>query len=260
MDAINLRQQIYDAGLPLLQGRVVTDLVIGLSLLAVELDHRDVAVSYVLRDSLAGGCSIFSYAQSCVGMSAVEAARWFVTGGDDVQRAIGGAVLNAASQSLPLKDSGSKDRPFDLSLNPGDQIGMVGNIHPVAAMLKKMGCSLTIFDKGQCPHGNPAGTLHPMEEQPKLLPRCDVVFLSGTTMINGSAAGLFDLCTNARDIVLMGASTPMLPGGYENTPVTVLAGSWWDSSAKGSIFRLISQAAGIPALGSWMMKKNVRIR
>ncbi len=37
MDAKNLRQQIYDAGLPLLQGRVVTDLVIGLSLLAVEL-------------------------------------------------------------------------------------------------------------------------------------------------------------------------------------------------------------------------------
>ena len=259
MDAKQLRQQIYDASVPFLQGQVITDLVIGLSLLAVELNHRDVAVSYVLRESLHGGCSIFSYAQNAVGMPAQEAARWFVEGGDDVQRAIGGAVINAAAGLLPLTDSGSREKPFDLDLKPGDTVGMVGNIHPVAMQLKSMGCKLIIFDKGQCPHGNPAGDLHPMEDQDSLLPQCDTVFLSGTTMINGTAAHLFDLCKNARDVVLMGTSTPMVPEGYRNTPVSILAGSRWKNEHKDTIFRLISQAAGIKALTPYMQKKNVRI-
>ena len=259
MDAQTLRQQIYSAALPLLRGRVVTDLTIGISLLALELDHRDIGVSYVLRENLRGGCSVFSYAQGAVGMSAEDAAAWFVTGGDDIQRAIGGAVINAASQSLPLQDSGSPEKPFDLTLHPGTTVGMVGNIHPVAMMLRKLGCELIIFDKGQCAHGNPAAQIHPMEAQQALLPTCEIVFLSGTTMINGTAAGLLELCSGARDIVLMGTSTPMIPEGYQGTPVSVLAGSWWKNEHKDRIFRLISQAAGIQALGSEMIKKNVRI-
>ena len=226
MDVQVLRQQIYDAALPKLRGRKVTDLVIGLSLLAVELDHKDMAVGYVLRESLHGGCSIFSYAQEAVGMDAAEAALWFVTGGDDVQRAIGGAVINAASGALQMEDT-QDGRPFGLDLAPGTRVGMVGNIHPVAMALKKMGCELVIFDKGKCPHGDPAADLHPMEEQKDLLPTCHVVFLSGTTAINGSLAPLLDLCTKARDIVLMGSSTPMVPGGYAGTPVSILAGSGW---------------------------------
>lgn len=259
MDMQTLRQQIYQAALPLLRGRTVTDLTVGLSLLAVELDGRDVAVSYVLRENLRGGCSVFSYAQQTVGMSAQDAAAWFVTGGDDLQRAIGGAVINAASQFLALNDSGSREKPFDLDLGPGIRVGMVGNIHPVAMQLKKLGCSLVIFDKGTCAHGNPAADIHPMEQQQELLPTCDIVFLSGTTMINGTAAPLFDLCAGAKDLVLMGTSTPMIPDGYRDTPVSILAGSWWKKEDKQTLFRLISQAAGIQALGSSMLKKTVRI-
>ena len=257
MEAMTLRQQIYDAALPLLRGRKVTDLVIGLSLLAVELDGKDMAVGYVLREGLHGGCSIFSYAQDTVGMDAQEVGRWFVSGGDDVQRAIGGAVINAASRSEALQDT-DNGKPFGLDLTPGTRVGMVGNIHPVAMALKKMGCELVIFDKGQCPHGNPASDLHPMEEQPTLLPTCDVVFMSGTTSINGSLASLLDMCSGAKDTVLMGSSTPMIPEGYAGTPVSILAGSAWDPKDKDPVFTLISRAAGIKALGKYMIKKNVR--
>ena len=257
MDDQELRRQIYEASLPLLQGRVVTDLVIGISLLAVELNHRDVAVSYVLREELKGGCSIFSYAQDTVGMSAVDAGLWFAEGRDAVQKAIGGAVINAASGLLPMVDC--REHPFGAEILPTDTIGMVGNIHPVAAALRNQGCRVLIFDKGQCPHGAPAGDLHPMEEQPLLLPNCDVVFLSGTTMLNGSAADLFSLCSQAREVILMGSSTPMIPSGYQGTPVTVLAGSHWKSENKATIFRLISQAAGIKALGPYIIKRSVRI-
>ena len=260
MDVQKFRQQIYDSARPLLQGRTVSDLVIGLSLLEVELDGKYYAVSYVLRDGLAGGCSVFSYATKAVGMSAEEAGAWFVNGKDDVQRAIGGAVLNAASRLLGLVDTGSRERPFDVDISPSDTVGMVGNIRPVAMQLKKLGCRMIIFDRGKCSRGNAAEDIYPMEQQAELLPECDIVFLSGTTAVNGTAPALLDMCSSARDIVMLGSSTPMIPGGYAGTGVSVLAGSWWPQEARDEVFTLISRAAGIQTLKQYMIKKNVRIK
>ena len=258
MSEHTVNERIYEAALPLLRGRTVTDLVIGISMLAVELDGRDIAVSYVLRDNLKGGCSIFGYASEAVGMPAEEVGRWLVTGGDDIQRSIGGAVLTAASRGLDLRDSQERG-PFDVALRPGDTVGMVGNIHPVAMMLGKMGANLMIFDKGKCAHGNSAENIYPMERQAELLPKCDIVFLSGTTTVNGTIDGLLDMCSGARDIVLVGASVPMIPQGYRDSGVTVLAGSWWDYSDKEEIFRRITRAAGMQGLKEFSVKKNVRI-
>ena len=257
---MSLSENIYRAAFPLLEGRTVTDLVVGISLMAVELDHKDIAVGYVLRDDLAGGCSIFPYACKAVGMPAAEAARWFVEGGDDVQRAIGGTVINAASRALPLTDSGSREKPFDLELCPGERVGMVGMIRPVAMQLNKRGCDMVVFDKGKCAHGNPADHIYPMERQAELLPTCSAVFLSGTTTVNRTIEPLMNMCSKDADVVLVGSSVPMIPEGYTGTPVSILAGSWWDHKDKAEIFRLISQAAGMAVLGQYMIKKNVRIK
>ena len=225
----------------------------------MELDGKDIALAYVMRENLAGGCSIFSYASEAVGKSAEEIGGWFVSGGDDVQRAIGCAVLTAASTALDLKDSGGKGRPFDVELKAGDRVGMIGNIRPVAKQLKALGCEMIVFDKGKCANGNISENIYPMERQAELLPTCDVVFLSGTTTVNGTAAGLCGMCSVARDIVMVGASTPMIPEGFRGTGVSILAGSWWPHEHKDDIFRMISQAAGMQALSKFMIKKNVRI-
>lgn len=260
MDANELREHIYRAAQPLLAGRTVTDLVVGISLLAVELDGKDLGVGYVLRDDLGGGCSIFPYAAGAVGMSAEEVGRWFVTGGDDVQRAIGGAVINAASTALTLIDRDSEEHPFDLTLSPTDTIGMVGMVRPAVMRLRHFGCKWYIFDKGKCAHGNASEDIYPMERQAELLPKCDVLFLSGTTTINGTTPALLEMAPNARDVVLVGSSVPMIPEGFAGTNVSVLAGSQWRHKDKADIFRLISQAAGMMTLGKYMVKKNVRIR
>ena len=260
MDEAALREQVFAAALPLLEGHKVTDLVVGLSLTAVEVDGEKLAVSYVLREGLQGGCSIFPYASKAVGMSAVDVGRWFVTGTDDLQRALGATVLTAVSQYEDLKDSGGRNQPFGLSISPSDTVGMVGNIRPVIRQLKPIGCKMIVFDKGKCANGNPVENISPMEDQPRLLPQCDIVFLSGTTMINGTAADLFPLCSKAREVVLLGSSVPMVAKGYSGTPVSVLAGSWWREEDKEILFRNISLAAGMQTLGKYMIKKSVRIR
>ncbi len=117
-----------------------------------------------------------------------------------------------------------------------------------------------IFDKGITLSGGEATMkIHPMEDQEKLLPECDVVIISGTTMINQTLEELLDWCQNAREIVLVGSSTPMYPEAFKDTGVTVLAGSWWDIRQKTSLFKKISLSGGISHVSSAMMKKAVKV-
>ncbi len=98
-----------------------------------------------------------------------------------------------------------------------------------------------------------------MEKQPELLPSCDVVLLSGTTTINGTIDSLLEFCSGAREIVMVGPSTPMYPPGWQGSGITVLAGSCWRRDRKEEIFKLISLAAGIRQLQQHMQKKAVRV-
>ena len=68
-----LMNDIQKQAMPYLKGRAIQDLVVGVSLIAVQLDDGSIGVSYVLRESLPGGCSVFPYAREAVGMSAEEA-------------------------------------------------------------------------------------------------------------------------------------------------------------------------------------------
>ena len=67
-----LIEKVFQAAEPILKDRVVTDAVLGLSLTGIELDGTDIGLSYVLRERLPAGCSIFGFAQHIIGQSLVE--------------------------------------------------------------------------------------------------------------------------------------------------------------------------------------------
>jgi len=254
-----LIESVLHAAEAYLQGKTVRDLVVGISLLAVELEDGQVGVSYVLREDLKAGCSIFPFGRQVIGRPAAEIAGWARSGRDDLQRGIGMAVLTAASRSQALPDCQTTERPFGVRVQPDDVVGMIGYIAPVAKQLGPRAKELYVFDRGISLSGGARGQVVPMEEQPRLLPQCDVVVLSGTTMINGSIDGLLELCAGAREIVMIGASTPMFPAAFLGTNVTVLAGSWWKAEHKADIFRGISLACGISELGAFAIKKTVPV-
>ena len=58
-----LQEKILEAARPYLEGRAVTDLVLGIALIGAQLDGENVGVSYMLRDSLPSGCGSFSFAR-----------------------------------------------------------------------------------------------------------------------------------------------------------------------------------------------------
>lgn len=250
-----LIDKVMDAARPYMKGRFVKDLVIGISLIAAELDDGSIGVSYVLRQELPGGCSVFPYAREAIGAPAEQIGQWAANGREDLQRAIGNAVLNAASVRQELPDCQTKEQPFGLELAGGETVGMIGMIGPAVMMLKPYNCKLYIFDKGK--EGQEG--IFPAERQEELLPQCDIVFLSGTTTINNTIDPLLNWCAPGCRVVMIGSSTPMYPEAFKDTQVDILAGSWWDSSRKEEIFRLISLGSGIDAIRQAMIKKNVKV-
>jgi uncharacterized protein (DUF4213/DUF364 family) len=51
----------------------------------------------------------------------------------------------------------------------------------------------------------------PEEEMQQLLPRCDVMAISGTTLINHTFDKVMNLCKKDAFKLMLGASTPMTP-------------------------------------------------
>ena len=254
-----IMKRVLKAAQPYLEGRTVRDLVIGISLIAAELDNGNIGVSYVLREGLPAGCSVFPFGREVIGREAADIAAWAVTGGDNVQRGIGFAVLGAASRSQELEDAERPGYPFGTEVRETDTVGMIGYIKPVAEMFNQRARQVYIFDQGISMCGGERSAVLPMEEQPRLLLTCDVVLFSGTSLINGTAEDLIKMSPQAREIIMIGSSTPMFPSAFAGTGITVLAGSWWKSSGKAELFKMISLASGISELKEYAIKMAVKV-
>lgn len=86
----------------------------------------------------------------------------------------------------------------------GKAIGVIGHF-PFIPELKKVARKLWVFEK-RLQEGDLAE-----EEMQHLLPRCDVVAISGTTLINHTFENVLESCRKDAFKVMLGASTPMTP-------------------------------------------------
>lgn len=258
METKGVKQSILEAAAPYLRERRLKDLVIGISLIACELDDGNMGVSYVLRNGLPPECGAFGFARELIGKSALEVADLFINGDDNVQRSVGDCVLIAASRQLDGIEDDDKDAFFGIEPDLGDTVGMIGLIDPVAKALKSRVGELIVFDEGISEFYG-TENVFPMCRQEELLPKCDKVIITGSSTINGSIEGLLSMCKNAKEIVMVGTSTPMFAEGWKGTGVTALAGSWWKSECKEEIFREISLGGGIKHVKKYAQQKIVRL-
>ena len=104
---------------------------------------------------------------------------------------------------------------------------------------------MIIFDRGK-PEG-----VYPEERQEELLPQCDLIVITSSTLLNGTFSRVISYCRQAREVVLTGATTPLYPEAFHGTGVTVLAGSRWFPQYKKEIFTRISQGNAAPDYAVW---------
>lgn len=241
----NILSRAYEEAAPYLEGRTVQDLRIGLSIVGLELDNGELGSSYVLREELSGCLDgIFSDNLGLLGMDALEIGRWATEKTHILKRAMGIAALNAGARTyLEEKNLLGNLDVFSL-IRPDDRIGMVGYLGPVVKQVRKMGLTLHAFDKGHA--GQPG--VEPLDQMTEMLPKCPVVFLSGTTLINNSIEELLEICANAREIILIGSTTLPYLEAYRDTRVSVIAGTLWKTDLAEDFKKIVSLAGGIPTL------------
>lgn len=242
-----------------LRGKKIKDVRIGLGLMAVELDDGSIGVTYVLRDDIGDCCTAFSRGGNLIGTPATRVARWAVEGKDVLSVAMGMAVMNSAADFGRLERidaRGEADAVFSVGVRPSETVGVIGHIGPVIAGLKGRVKKIYVFERGE---DVPPG-IRPESDEPKLLPKCKVVFISSTSLINDTLESrVLGHCTGARDIVMVGTSTPLYPDAFAGSGVTVLAGTRWLPAHGKEILEGVSQGAGIRELIEYGEKISVRV-
>ncbi|HHU31533.1 MAG TPA: DUF364 domain-containing protein [Clostridia bacterium] len=251
-------ERIYDMALPRLKGRTVKEVRIGLELMAVELDNGLIGVTYVLRKEIVHACAALPQAGKLIGMPAELLAQGVLRGNNVIVVALGLAVLNAVAPFDELKQSNNSrgpDAAFAVEIQSTDTVGIVGHIGPLIANLKGKVQRLLIFERDDGLNGQ----VYPESAEPELLPECQVIFISSTTLINKTLENVLKYCSKARDIVMVGSSTPLYPTAFCETGVTVLSGTKWLSSNREAILNGISQCASMKQLIKYGQKYSVKV-
>ncbi|MBW1808713.1 MAG: DUF364 domain-containing protein [Deltaproteobacteria bacterium] len=229
----------------------VLEVRIGLGYTAVRLTDNRLGVAFTFHKEALGGCSVFHGLRPLSGRKACELVA-LLDSTDPIEAGVGLACVNALVNQ-PTKEFLEGDILDQLLLKPQDQVGMVGYFGPLVEPLRKRVGSLTVFERIK----EPNGFLRPVDEANELLPECQVALITATSIINHSIDDLLKVCRNCREVAILGASAPLLPKVFEDTPVSFLSGVVVTNPAK--ILQIVSEGGGMRFFKPHINKVNLNL-
>ncbi len=136
---------------------------------------------------------------------------------DVAEAAVGVAAINAIT---PVDESRCVElnaHQFIRERGKGKTVGIIGHFPFVEALANETG-KLHVFEK------HPREGDHPESDIPRFLPECDVIGITGTTLINHTLDGILALCKPGAVKILLGPSTVMNPVLFDRG-IDILAGT-----------------------------------
>jgi hypothetical protein len=215
--------------------------IIGLAYTCVALSDGSCGLAATLNEK--SDCQAFHRAATLVGSPALDLARGLLST-DPLLSALGLATVNATlvtrlpSQQLPSQSVAPLDA---LVVSKNDVVGLVGYIGPLIRPLRERAEKLLVFERN--PTKRLPGVLPDWATELEL-PRCDVVFISGTAFINKTIDHLLELSTGR--VAVAGPSTPMWPELLHLKGVVGLFGAKVRSPE--AALRTIAEGGGTKAL------------
>ncbi len=91
-----------------------------------------------------------------------------------------------------------------------------------------------------------------------MLPECDVIIISSTTLINKTIDSLLDLSKDARETIILGATTPFLPHVFIKRGVTMLSGI--EVTDKNRMLQIVSEGGGMRDFKGSIKKMSVLLK
>jgi uncharacterized protein (DUF4213/DUF364 family) len=243
-----LIDEVCDWLLPRVGSHRVADLRVGLGYTAVQLDDGRCGLAYTFREEVREGCCAIKEAGALTGRPAAELAEW-AKSADAISAAVGLATLNAIIE--PPAGAFEADLMETLPVGPDDIVGMVGYFTRLVDPLRSRAGALYVFER----RPEDGSGLLPESATITLLPQCQIVILSATTLLNRTIDSLLDSCRSARDIAVLGPTTPLLPEVFSPRGVTFLSGIQVVDPVR--VLRIISEGGGTRQLGRAVRKLTV---
>ena len=234
------------------QEKIIADIRIGLGYTGVLLEDGSAGVAYTFKDSLPEGCSIFIGNRPLKGKSTHKVLN-YIGSSILVESSVGLAVANALINRRKGREE-EGDILDVLEFKEDDRVGMVGFFGPLVPIIKKRVKELIIFErKIRITKG-----MLPAEKASEQLPRCDIALITSTSLINGTIDSLLEASQKCRDIVLLGASTLLLPEIFQPLGVTLLSGVIVTDPS--GILQTISEGGGMRFFKNHIQKVNIRLK
>ena len=245
-----LADEIYAEVLAIAAEHRVADIRVGLGYTAVALEDGRCGLAYTLHEKEYESCTVIAEAGTLVGRKASELISWMKQS-DVTACAIGLATANAL---IDIPHGAAESDILDLlPVGSEDAVGMIGYFGPLVGPIRKRARILHIFERKPIPD---LGVL-PDSAAGDLLPECQVVVLSATTLLNQTIDGLLAYCKAAREVTILGPSTPFLSDPLRKRGVTILSGVQVVNTPQ--VLRVVSEAGGTRKFGSAVRKLTLRV-
>jgi uncharacterized protein (DUF4213/DUF364 family) len=245
-------EALYDRAVHLAEGKVVSDLRIGLGYVGARTGDHSMGLAALLFDSISPGCTVLRSAGSHAGSSATSLLTYLVEGKNPMERAMGLATANALIDP-PREAIDDREATSYLDFRAGERVVMIGLFSPLVERIRSTGASLTIIEK------NPERMeMMNEDEQQNALRHCDVAVITATTLLNHTFEEIIHRLGKPRCTAVIGPSTPLLPEIFHDTPVTHLGGAVVTEPDR--VMRIISEAGGTPAMRTALRFVNLTIK
>jgi uncharacterized protein (DUF4213/DUF364 family) len=130
---------------------------------------------------------------------------------------------------------------------------MVGHFGPLVRELRRRSGALHIFER----HRPTEPSVFPDQAAVELLPKCQVVIISATTLLNGTLEELLQQANGAREVAILGPSTPLVPEFFASHNVTLLSGVRISDPER--VLRVVGEGGGTREFGDAVRKITLKI-
>lgn len=227
--------------------RSVADVRIGLTYTAVVLDDGGFGLALTFLDGWERGCQAFGERESLIGRPAGALLEW-LSSRIPVEAALGLACANALfNRPAPAQLAG--DVLEQAGLRESDRVVMVGHFRPIEKRLRARVAELAIFERRR-----PDPGVQSADEVFSALPQADVALITSTALLNHTLDPILQAAAGCRQVVLLGASTPLAPAAFSDTPVSLLSGVVVREPE--AVLQTVSQAGGMSVFKPYVDKVN----
>ena len=163
------------------------------------------------------------------------------------------ATINALAD-ISMYNTLEKDVLDILEIDKNDTVSMIGAIHPFIERIKKKAKALYIFERWRSPHT----FLYPDWAAPDILEESDIVLFTGASVINKSFDVLINYTKSARELVVVGPSTPLYPEEFRRRGITLIGGIIIKRPL--DALKIVSEAGGTRHLSTTYQKVAISLK